>query len=477
MEGETLRFVDVGRNRIRVGAVGAVALATVAMTLIGAAPAGASLVSPSNNLIIGSGAQVDYDVMQQLDTLFNDSPGCQLIATGTQAQPLDFSCPSSSNATFPPEANGQPEYGYTENPGNDVAVSEPAIGATGGISQLEDQGAHGTAASANVANNINYARSSRAPKTGGSGDDVGLNFVAFGKNAVSWFHFTEVGGQATPSANVHNLTSTQLQQIYSHTITNWDSVGGANAPIKVYSVPKSSGVDSTFSSFLGSGVTDPGTNANNTIVPQNEDAAILANGTTAAADAIIDYSVGTYNGQCKTGSSNCGGSPLPSGDTNALGSVNGAAPTQGNILNGSFPIPQILYNAYSNGSNTNIPAATPATLNYVSEDGFLCKEQRTPQGKEIDDPNTGVWYHTEIDNVISAAGFIPLPNGAPASGNTKPIDEGSVPHTALSLLSKVVGGQAQGAKYLPWDQPATANNGDPLGYCQVFTTDTGGGPS
>jgi ABC-type phosphate transport system substrate-binding protein len=455
-----------------------IGVALAALLSIGASvgtPAGATLTAPANNLIVGSGAQVDYNVMQQLDTLFNDSPGCSLIATGSQAQPLDFSCPSSSNATFPPEANGQPEYGYTENPTNDVAVSEPAIGATGGLGQLEDQGAHGTSASANVADNINYARSSRALKTGSSGDDTGLNFVAFGKNAVSWFHFTQINGQATPSANVKNLTSTQLQQIYSHTITNWDAVGGSNAPIVVYSVPKSSGVDSTFSSFLGSGVTDPGTNSANKIVPQNEDAAILANGATSAADAIIDYSVGTYNGQCKTSSSNCGGSPLPSGDTNALGSVNGAAPTQGNILNGSFPIPQVLYNVYSNGSNANIPAATPATLNYISEAGFVCKAQRTPQGKQIDDPNTGVWYHTEIDNIIIGAGFIPLPNGAPSSGNTKPIDEGNVPHTALSLLTKVVGGKAQGASYLPWDQPSTENNGDPEGYCQVFTTDTGNG--
>jgi len=450
-------------------------IVTLAVALAG--PAGATLTPPANSFIVGSGAQVDYNVMQQLDTLFNDAPGCQLIATGSQAQPLDFSCPSSSNPTFPPQAGGSPQYGFTENPSNDVAISEPAIGTSGGISQLEDQGAHGTTASANVANNINYARSSRAPKTGSSGDDVGLNFVEYAKNAITWFHFTQINGQPTPSANIKSLTSTQLKAIYGHTDTNWDQVGGANAPIVVVSPPKSSGVDSTFSSFLGSGVTDPGTNPANTIIPQNEDAAILAAGSTVAADAIVDYSVGTYNGQCKNGSSNCGGSPLPSGDANTLGAVNGAAPTQGNILNGSFPIPQLLYNVYSNGSNPNLPAATPATLNYMSEDGFLCKAQRTSQGKQINDPNTGVWYHTEIDNIVSAAGFIPLPNGAPASGNTKPIDEGNVPHTALSLLQKVVGGQAQGGKYLPWDQPSTETNGDPAGYCQVFTTDTGGGPS
>jgi ABC-type phosphate transport system substrate-binding protein len=472
-----LRIPPIGLRRHLAALLGATVMGTLVVSATLAGPAGAALTPPANNLVVGSGAQVTYNVMQQLDTLFNNAPGCALIATGSQSQPLDFSCPSSSNASFPPQSGGNPEYGYTENPENDVAVSEPAIGTSGGLSQLEDQGAHGATASGNVADNINYARSSRAPKTGASGDDVGLNFVEYAKNGISWFHFTEVGGQPTPSANVTNLTSTQLKAIYGHTDTNWDQVGGSNAPIVVFSPPKSSGVDSTFSSFLGSGVTDPGTNPNNTIITQNEDASILAAGSTDAADGIFDYSVGTYNQQCKASTSDCGGSPLPSGDTSALGSVNGATPTQGNILNGSFPIPQLLYNVYSNGSNANIPAASPATLNYVSEDGFLCKTQRTPQGKQIDDPNTGVSYHTEIDNIIGAAGFIALPNGAPASGNTKPIDEGNVPHPALALLQAVQGGQAVGAKYLPWDQPPTESNGDPEGYCQVFTTDTGGGPS
>ena len=75
-----------------------------------------------------------------------------------------------------------------------------------------------------------------------------------------------------------------------------------------------------------------------------------------------------------------------------------------------------LYNVYSNGTfpvsknaEFGFPAATPATINYVSEIGFLCKPQITLKGAKVIDPSTGVWYRTEIANVIKSQGFIPFP--------------------------------------------------------------------
>ena len=61
---------------------------------------------------------------------------------------------------------------------------------------------------------------------------------------------------------------------------------------------------------------------------------------------------------------------------------------------------------------------TSATLNYISEVGFVCKPQTTARrsgngfsgdtANQIIDPNTGVWYHTEIFDAELANGFIPL---------------------------------------------------------------------
>ena len=76
------------------------------------------------------------------------------------------------------------------------------------------------------------------------------------------------------------------------------------------------------------------------------------------------------------------------------------------IQNGSFALDRQLYNVYSDGSNPNLPVSTPATLNVLSEDGFLCKPATTTDV----DPNTGLTYRAEIDTAITSEGFFPLPN-------------------------------------------------------------------
>lgn len=150
-----------------------------------------------------------------------------------------------------------------------------------------------------------------------------------------------------------------------------------------------------------------------------------------------------------------------------------------------YPIDRFLYNVYSNGSNSNIPEATAATLNYVSEVGFLCKPQ-TVDGttndvatNEITDPATGVWYHTEIFDTILANGFVPVD----ATGGTliNTIAEGpaaaenaaGATHTAYSLLSA----GSYGASYLSAAAPGQSTNtsiptsSNPSGYCILSTTD------
>jgi ABC-type phosphate transport system substrate-binding protein len=500
------------------GSLAAAALVVAAFAM----PAGATQDAPANNTLIGTGSSTTYSMMQQLDVLFNSSPGCQQFVpfpSATTLQPLDYSC-----------TGGQTMATGAENPYNDISVQEPALGSSNGIRALEDQGAHGATSPSggtdigNVATNENYARSSRAL---GSTDLQGLNFVAYAEDGVSWFHYNEVASKATPSANLTNLTQTQLIDIWNGTFTNWDQVCnggvtangcGANAPIVVFSAQEGSGTQSTWKTFLGY---DPSaaTNQVNCFTPaggskkcvgpgvifENEDAQMTDKAFTGSQesfwsksnpawggsiatpnelknDAVFFFSSGKYNLSCKTlKGADCGGSPLGAGTTNAVGSVNGVAPTEVNILDGQFPVDRYLYNVYSDGSNANIPAATAATLNYVSEVGFMCNPNKGSATATVD-PNTGATYISELQTTIENAGFYPLSAGA-SSGtvNTTPIDEGTVAHPASALLTKTSGGQAPGqtsadpgyAQYKPFDTFATTGpNKDPAGFCLTTTTDS-----
>ena len=66
---------------------------------------------------------------------------------------------------------------------------------------------------------------------------------------------------------------------------------------------------------------------------------------------------------------------------------------------------------YSDGTNSDIPVSNPATFNFASEDGFLCKPNTvdgTATGAQIIDPVTGLTYRSEIEAAITAQGFFPL---------------------------------------------------------------------
>ena len=229
----------------------------------------------------------------------------------------------------------------------------------------------------------------RSSRAAGSSDLEGLNFVAYAEDGVTWLTFTQVNGAATHSAAVTNLTTAQLLGIYDGTYTNWDQVGGSNAPIVVFSAQEGAGVQSVWKTFLGIDPSSP-TNPVNCYTPkggtrtcvgpavigQNEDKQIAPAafrstlsgfvnknpiwGATGKAtinqirsDAIYFFSYGDYAHSCTLSkkANDCGGSPLPAGTTNALGSINSVAPSELTILDGQFPVDHYLYNVYSDGSN------------------------------------------------------------------------------------------------------------------------------
>jgi hypothetical protein len=280
-----------------------------AISLGAALPAGAtasSTTSPANNIIVGSGSSTTYSMMQGLDTLFNSANTCPLTSDNTtssgSAQPLDFSCVTGPGADA--LALNAPQ---NENPWADVAVEEPPIGSSNGIKQLEIGygGAHSstwndgtTTHYLNVANNINFARSSRDPSNSSSTgtDYAGLNFVAYATDGVSWVHYltlpggptttttytngtqvsqTNTGTATIPSASaaVQSLSTAQITAIWTGTDATWGAVGlcadgkwadgvtlanctndggPSNLPILVFSAQEGSGTQSTWKGAVGS---------------------------------------------------------------------------------------------------------------------------------------------------------------------------------------------------------------------------------
>ena len=572
-----------------------------------------------NSLIVGSGGSVGYQLMQALDTLFSDVPGC-VITAGTVSgapnkgfQQLNYSCETSSGVSGTPSAGTTleqvPGNAYLDNPVNDVATEEPPTGSANGIAQLElgrNQAATGIGSSLTSTNPqnvaaINYARSSRDPST--SQDISGLNFVAYAKDGVAPLVFSEFNGAKTSFGKVVSsspgLSTTQLQDIYNGTIYDWGQIVGVkdSAPIFVYSAQEGSGTQSTFKTFLGfdpsassekvnckdpvaagtkvvlaggKGTATFGTWNPSTVSPgsspvspvistclgpddifANETGSVLANASTSTedslakawaaqqptpasgsvspvGDSIYYYPFGLFNQECQglkeqvsyldksktvlantKAGTNCGSAPLPTGsaaDKLALAPVNGVAASASSILgqNGSvFPIDRFLYNVYSNGSNSNIPAASAATLNYVSEVGFLCKPQTVngqaetsrpatttapdSNSNDIVDPTFGLWYHDEIFNLIVANGYIPVTatdaggtfGGATGLQDGSPISENAgagAPHTAYSLLSGADFASG-GSTYLDTAAPGQTTNtsistaSDPVGYCILSDTD------
>ena len=267
--GDTVKNGAFARLLRVTGVGGAVAGATV-LALSSAIPAGATVTNPANNLIVGSGSSTTYTMMQQLDLLFNNAASCTLTSanTGVAPQPLDFSCVTGGGGD--PVALDASPTNTPENPWADVIVEEPAIGSGSGINQLSKVTADHTT-SVNVANNVDFARSSRLA---GSSDFTGLNFVAYAEDAVSWFHYlsvpvdhhviTKTNGSLTsdvtngtdtvntPSNGVTNLTKAQVQGIWNGTYKNWNQFsGGTDAPIVVFSAQTGSGTQSTWKTFLG----------------------------------------------------------------------------------------------------------------------------------------------------------------------------------------------------------------------------------
>ena len=391
---------------------GGMALAVAALGVSGMsmAMAGTAGAAPNASLLIGSGSQTSYSTMTSLSDLFNGSPGCDLTAAA--------SLPATLNCGTSPFSAGSTggEQGFNvaaENPYNDFTVQAPAVGSGNGATQLETQSTH-----------VDYARASSHK------GNATTNDVAYATDGVSWTTFNKVGAAKTDQAKVVNITQSNLQLIWNGTLSctgkggvhltmNWECLGAkASAPIDCYVAQSGSGTYSTWQGVLGfsnpagcdTAANEAGDPGDTNVVADHEN--LFENQMSYIAsrpdakDAIYFMSFGKYTTTCPAGK--CAGA---TSDLTTFGEINGVKATQSTVQGTgggggvTFPITRDLYNIYNN-STSSFPASQ-ATLNLVSEYGFLCKASTAT---DID-PQTGVSYRTEIEADITSQGFFPLDVG------------------------------------------------------------------
>ena len=136
-------FTRRGGVAIAAAAVGVASLSLAFAGTAGAAP------YPDNQgaaqALIGSGSQTTYTAMQQLDNLFNGSPGCDLTASTSDAGLTSGPGEGTINCGTTPIAPGTigGEQGFNQsadNPYNDYAVEAPPVGSGTGAALLENAG-------------------------------------------------------------------------------------------------------------------------------------------------------------------------------------------------------------------------------------------------------------------------------------------------------------------------------------------------
>ena len=251
------------------------------------------------------------------------------------------------------------------------------------------------------------------------GDDKGLNFVAYAMDAVTWLHWTSVRGTATPSSAVTNLTVAQLTSIYedqgctaggtTFTTPNWACFGGSTAPISIYMAQNGSGTEATWVVAARSdryvpvrwrgpeprhlrerdGV-DPGQQR-----PGQRHLLLLVRQVPDDLRPEPGLLLRCVEQQDRAGSD---ARSRPAKTTIA-------GPAAWFDRRRRSPVTACCSTCTPDGSNSSIPISSPASLNAVSEDGFLCK----PSTATDVDPNTGATYRSEINSIITAQGFFPLP--------------------------------------------------------------------
>ena len=278
---------------------------------------GGKAVSPKPYDIVGVGSDTDETLFDQLTVDYNASHKIH-NATHPYIYSWDATPPSTPlNLTSKIVAKS-----------GCAKVARPD-GSGAGIAQFEAPGykTHGHLC-IGFARSASYRASSDHYNYGPGGD----LYVAIAEDAET---YTVTAGGNAPT----NLTLADLVGIYNCTYTNWDQVGGKNAPIEALLPPSSAGVTKFWLTALGLQTAAACINKNDTlVVQQNEgiDTKIFGTKGHPNPNVIVPYSVGKYIAQ-RYHSAAIGKTPNAKqnrfgrdehGDL-VLGSVSGFAPTVG----------------------------------------------------------------------------------------------------------------------------------------------------
>jgi ABC-type phosphate transport system substrate-binding protein len=223
---------------------------------------------------------------------------------------------------------------------------------------------------------IDFARSSRARK---STDPAATTFVPLALDSVT---YASVKGSNAPA----NLTTQDLTEIYTCTVTNWDKFpGGKNAPIKPLLAQSGSGTVSFFLTAIG--VTAPGKCVSEPATLEENEGTNPVFTNKVAKDEIIPFSAGDWVAQAyhsaKCLKTSCtptkGVTCKPTKSTNAFGcdlngvlvlnNINGTAPVVSKALNPKFSAAfiRILYDVVR---GSKIPAYL---TQFLGTKGWYCK--------------------------------------------------------------------------------------------------------
>ena len=427
-------------KRWKKAACGFVALGTVASL---ATPAGAATDVPNTNDDVSrvqiSGSDTTYLVMQNLGKAYMESEGCVLNAVATVKPITPSTIPQQNRcagATVPEGASGASQLSAvkTENYDHDVVINYFPQGSNAGRAQLCAQLPSADPLRLVGLQVIDIARSSSAPGSGfqctgatlapvaAVGTRI-LRFVAFAKDALTWVKWDTLAGG---SDGVTDLTVQQIKDIWFNcSITTWNQVGGANSnPIIVWTMIAASGSRSTWDGFVGGNSTTciptafkDGNLANGERVirehfAQPIEAATNDPGAADEGNSISPFSVGLHNTQPALAQSSL------------LGNVNAIAPSEVNIVDGTFPFTRLLYNVYINAGPS--PIAGDATRRFASmrnwsgpaqneQLGWICKPLNSHAKPIEGDPGVGIAtagasfnYAGVVDNALRSTGFYPL---------------------------------------------------------------------
>jgi ABC-type phosphate transport system substrate-binding protein len=298
---------------------GAVAATLVAMGCLGA---GTAMADPSSTPSLTTLTGVGSDTVTPL--FDNGVPGGD---TGSFVADYNATSPTYPIASWDAvnPATGVADQTITTkalNSSDTSCLLERPDGSSAGIAALnENQTDTNTVSGQSKIYCIDYARSSRAPNTTTFEDA----FITLARDGIAW-SYPSISGQTNPQPA--SLNKAQLTAIYTCADTNWDQVGGADAPIGPVIPQTGSGTRSSWLLELGITATSEPCWQNGTVVVDGTTDVIEENtgkspgnvaqftktqdfGTTCATgcapqDDIYPYSIGDWIAQ-STASNGVGG--------------------------------------------------------------------------------------------------------------------------------------------------------------------------